>query len=293
VQETLLRAWKYYDSYRGQGTVRAWLYKITTNACLDALSRRAQRELPLVQLPPAGDLQPEPPLALEKALLEPLPESWLAGAAGDPESEYQRRENVRLAFIVALQSLSAEQRAVLILREVLDWSTSEVAEMLDLSLSAVHSALYRARARLRRAYAPEQPGEIAPELEDRAAARLLERYLQAWETADIAGLLALMREDVAFTMPPALIWYQGKAKLRALFTTVLFPGEAAGLWRLSPARANAQPAFGLYIFNPDTGAYHPYVLQVLTIRGEQIAECTNFLYPQDFERFGLPKVLAP
>ena len=291
VQDTLLRAWKYYHTYRGQGSLKAWLYRIATNTCIDALNKRAHREPPVVPLPDAGSLESEPALALEKMLVEPMPDSWLGQIVADPETQYRPRERVRLAFVVALQSLPPKQRAVLILREVLDLSAKEVAELLELTVSSVHSALHRARSNLHRVQASETLGDLSLQPNDDAMAQLLERYVQAWESANVSELVALMSKDVAFTMPPASIWYRGRDKVYILFTEVLFPGQEPGIWRLVPTGANAQPAFGLFMLDGDTGKYHPYALQVLTVQKYRIVESRNFIYPDYFATFDLPTVL--
>ncbi len=290
VQETMLRAWRHLHTYREQGSFKAWMYRIATNVCLDALKKRKEREPPTVPLPDAGPLQSEPPLALEKVWLEPMPSTWLDKTKANPETQYQLRESVRLAFMVALQTLPPKQRAVLILCDVLAWRAQETADLLEISLSAVNSALHRARAKLRKSH--EEIGNPSQLSGDESVAQLFDRFVRAWETANMAELVTLLREDVVFTMPPATIWYKGISSVQTLLTTVLFASQSPNQWRLLPTSANDQPAFGLYMLDPDSGKFQPHSIQVLTIEKEKVADATHFLYPHYFARFGLPAFLA-
>ena len=282
LQETLLRAWRFIHTYRGEGTIRSWLYRIASNASFDALKQKSRKEIQIPALPEGGAIEPETPLLPQKARLEPLPDSWLAVPNPNTETLYELRESISLAFMVAIQILTPNQRAVLILRDVLGMSTRETAEMLDLSISAVNSALLRARKNLEKEYTIEP-------LAQNDLTGLLEAYIQAWEAGDIPKLLELLTTDIAFTMPPASIWFKGLAKIRALFTSVLFRQPGMPLWKLLPASANGQLAVGLYLLNPEDGNYHPYAIQVLTCRADKIMETTNFLYPSLFPLFELPE----
>jgi RNA polymerase sigma-70 factor (ECF subfamily) len=281
LQETLLRAWRFIHTYRGEGAIRSWLYRIASNASFDALKQKPRREIQIPALPEGDAIEPEAPLLSQKARLEPLPDSWLAVPNPDTETLYELRESISLAFMVAIQLLTPNQRAVLILRDVLGMSARETAEMLDLSLSAVNSALLRARKNLEKEYTVEPP--TLNNLAD-----ILDAYIQAWEAGNIPELLDLLTSDVAFTMPPASIWFKGLSKIRTLFTYVLFRQPGIPLWKMLPVSANGQPAIGLYVLNPEDGNYSPYALQVLTLRGDKIMEATNFLYPHLFPLFGLP-----
>jgi RNA polymerase sigma-70 factor (ECF subfamily) len=297
LQETLLRAWQRLDTFVRHVSFRAWLYKIATNACLNALAKRPRRILPESSYPPGDPSQPQAPPVAEPIWLQPFPDEWLpeivAGATSDPEAHYTRRESISLAFVLALQLLPARQRAVLILRDVLDWQAKETAELLGLTVSSVNSALHRARETLAKSQAAgaRERGPIL--LEDQATRNLLQLYVQAMENADVAGMIALLKEDATFTMPPIPTWYRGHASIQALLTYMLFAGEAAGRWRLLPAHANLQPAFGLYQRDETNGTYQPYALQVLTLVGEagQISEIINFLGSSMFAQFGLPAEL--
>jgi RNA polymerase sigma-70 factor (ECF subfamily) len=269
--------------------LRAWLYKIATNACLDELAarKRPQRGLPTTVLPAADPARPPEPPLTEYAWLEPIPHEWLADLEPGPEAHYTARESISLAFIAALQALPPRQRAVLILSDVLDWRAREIAELLGLTVSAVNSALHRARATLIKRYHTEGTEAVTP-LEDERLNALLSRYVQAWEMADVAGLVALLKEDAAFTMPPSPSWYRGQADIRVCLLTNIFAGDAAGRWRLRPTHANGQPAFGFYRRDEAGGTYQAFGLQVLHWEGDRLREITTFLDPALLTRFGLP-----
>jgi len=295
VQETLLRAWRRRETYAGRASLRAWLYKIATNACLDALDkRRVRRWLPQERNAAADPAAPLPAHAADAPWLEPFPDEWLPDVDEDPEARYTQRESVTLAFLAALQGLPPRQRAVLLLSDVLDWPAREIAELLEVTPGAVSSLLFRARATLERNYhRRELP--VAIGLADQATRQLLERYVQAWETADVGGLVALMKEDVVLAMPPAAAWYAGRAVVGAfLAQTVLgvgdmFPGPAAGRWRLVACAANGEAGFGLYLRAPE-GDYLPMGVSVVSLSddGASVAGITSFLDPALPERFGLP-----
>jgi RNA polymerase sigma-70 factor (ECF subfamily) len=292
VQETLLRAWKSRRTYAGRAPVRAWLYKIATNACLDELARRARGErrgLPADFFEPADPRQsPEAPV-LDPIWVEPYPDALLpAGPGADPAARYDQRESVRLAFLVALQELPPRQRAILLLCDVLGWPAAEAASMLNLSLSSVTSALYRARVtlsargpaaeRIRRAAEPGSPAER----------QLLERYVLAWETADVEGLTLLLKEDATFPMPPLPGWYRGREAIRTFVSATILPGQAGGLWKLMRTRANGLPAFGLYRRRDDPPGYAAFAIQVVTLEAGLVADATTFGFPNLFRSFGLP-----
>jgi RNA polymerase sigma-70 factor (ECF subfamily) len=293
VQETLLRAWRYRETYAGRATVRAWLYKIATNLCLDTLAQRKRRTLP-VALQAAADLDdPIPADVNEPIWLEPFPDALLAPEAMLLEARFAVRERIDLAFLVLLQQLPPRQRAVLLLRDVLEWQASEVAQLLDLTVLAVKSLLFRARQTL-----AEQIdnfavlGEPAVVQSDAITQALLHRYTTAWEQADIDGLVALLKEDATFSMPPIPAWYQGRQTIARLVVKTVFRGPAQGRWRLQPTRANGQPAFGLYRIGgqqPDGSIlYQPYGIQIVTWVGFLIADITTFRAPALFPRFNLP-----
>jgi len=214
VQETFLRAWRRLETCTGRASLRAWLYKIATNACLDALEKRPRRTLPVRSQPPADPSAPPSPPLTELIWLEPFPDDLLDDVEPTPEARYVLHESITLAFLAALQLLPPRQRAVLLMRDVLDWSASQVAELLDMTIPAVNSALHRARVTLGGNYSAERPASL--KLTDPATRALLDRYVETWERADVPGLLALLREDVTISMPPSPTWYLGHAALGAV-----------------------------------------------------------------------------
>jgi RNA polymerase sigma-70 factor, ECF subfamily len=277
VQETFLRAWRGYDRFRERTSFRRWLYRIATNACLTFLARRGGRArvLPEAQVP-ATDAMPEGEAATEVPWLEPYPDVALEGvadAAPGPDTRYEMHEAVQLAFVAAIQHLPPRQRAVLLLRDVLGWSAAESGQLLDASTASVNSALQRARGTLaRRGVGPD-----APPPED-GGRDLLDRYVRAWETDDLDGLVALLREDAVLSMPPWPQWYAGRAAIARFLAWV----RRAGPFRLVPIGANRQPAFAVYT------AGHPHAIQVLTVRGGAVAAITTFRDARLFDGFRLP-----
>ena len=275
VQDTLLRAWKAIDRFEGRSALRSWLYRIATNVCLDMLGGRERRARPM-DLGPSGE-----PVAenlrerSEVTWIEPIP---------DPAETTVERETIRLAFVAALQHLPPKQRAVLILREVLHWQASEVAELLDTSVASVNSALQRARATLSDA----DVHDSTPKLEE-ADRQLLERYLKAFERYDIEELTELIHEDATQSMPPYDLWLSGRDDIFAWWWG---PGIGCKDSRVIPTvSANGSPAFGQYKPSPD-GGYEPWALQVLEISGGKIVELTFFLATENiFPLFGLPSRL--
>ncbi len=297
VQEALLRAWQRRNTYAGRATVRAWLYKIATNLCLDALTQRKRRTLP-VALHTAADLDdPIPSDVNEPIWLEPFPDALLAPAEAMPEARLVRRERIDLAFLLLLQQLPPRQRAVLLLRDVLEWQAGEVAQLLELTVPAVKSLLFRARQTLAEQATDDKTVTAASITQsDVVTQALLQRYTTAWEEADIAGLVALLKEDATFSMPPIPAWYRGRQTIAGLVAKTIFRGPAQGRWRLQPTRANGQPAFGLYRMGaqqPDgTVSYQAYGIQVVTVFGSYIADITTFRVSSLFPQFGLPSQLS-
>jgi RNA polymerase sigma-70 factor (ECF subfamily) len=266
VQEALLRAWRSLGSLDDRGFVRAWLYKIATNRCLTAIERRGRRELPAGVRPgtPTGEI----------AWLEPYPDN-------SPEAQHLARESVELAFVAALQHLSASQRAVLILREVLGFSAAEVAAQLGTSPAAVNSALQRARKTIGSA-APTQQS-VLRDLGDAAIADLATRWADAWQAGDVGAVVAMLADDARYEMPPLPEWYRGRDQIRAF----LIGGPMRSRWRFLPTTANGQLAFGTYLWDDTADAYVPGGLDVLTLLDGYVAEVTAFL-TADLTRFGLP-----
>jgi RNA polymerase sigma-70 factor (ECF subfamily) len=287
VQETLLRAWRRLHTFQQNVSFRAWLYRIATNACLDMLGaspKRRERMLPAAAYPPADPREMFAPPATDAIWLEPLPDDLLDETATSPEAHYILRESISLAFLVALQSLPTHQRAILIMRDVLDFSANEAAAILNLTVSAANSALHRARVTMSKHYHNYGRDSLTGQGVNEATYALLERYVDAWETGDVGKLVTLLNDDATLSMPPSPSWYFGRDQIHAFLETFPFSGQASGRWRLQAASANAQPAFDLYGLDPSIGSYLPVGVQVLTVNQEQIAEICIFLKPEFFTR---------
>lgn len=294
VQETFLRAWRSLDTFVRPLYFRAWLYKIATNACLNELARRSRRSLPDGLAAPSA---PNVPLAapiLDPVWMQPFPDAWMPDALADPEAGYASQERISLAFATALQLLPPRQRAVLILCDVLDWSANETAELLEMTVSAANSALHRARETLAENRKAGEDEPVLPARRARPAPEILARYVQAMHNADVGGLVALLKQEAVFSMPPIPTWFRGRAVIGAFLAGGLMAGEAAGRWRLAPTTgANLQPAFGLYAFDPASGLYQPFAVQTLAFDrlGAEITEIVSFGDPSLFPRFSLPLAL--
>jgi RNA polymerase sigma-70 factor (ECF subfamily) len=290
LQEALLRAWRGWDTFEGRASLRSWLYRIATNACLDELERRPKRQLPRDAGTPGDPSERPAAPVLDPVWLEPAADAWLEpfGEVG-PDATVTSRESVALAFLSALQLLPPRQRAVLLLREVLGWSAIEVAALLEMSVPAVNSALQRARATLDEVEAAGRPSRPPPlaGLDEQA---LLGRYVRAWETADPAALVKVLHADATLAMPPVPTWFRGAEAIGA-FVTELFGPEGAGRFRLVPTRANGCPAFALYA-RDEGGVHRAFGLQVLDVQGGAIAAIDSFLDPRVLLRMGMPETLA-
>lgn len=284
LQETFLRAWRRLDSLKVQSSLRAWLYKIATHVSLDMLDGRKVRSMPTAAYAPADPHDPLPAPILDPVWLGPLPDVYLDGYIVNPESRYETLESVTLAFLAAIQRLPGRQRAILILRDVLGWKAAEIAELLDLTVAAVNSALQRARATMKK-----YQSEKITRSDNEWTAQLLARYVQAWEAADSASLIVLLREDAALTMPPLTVWYRGHQAIKVFLDTVLFDGTPSGYFRLTATRANGSPAFAVY-HRDDSGTYRPAALHILTLADNLIAQIDDFLALDNrlFSHFGLP-----
>jgi RNA polymerase sigma-70 factor (ECF subfamily) len=282
VQETLLRAWRGFDRFEGRSALRSWLYRIATNVCLDMVQGTQRRARPM-DLGPARSA--ETPLAQplpEATWIQPIPDGRVVSETGDPAAMAEVRDSVRLALIAALQHLPPRQRAVLILREVLRWKASEVAELLETTVASVNSALQRARSTLASARVastdPVQPM-------DEAQGALLARYVEAFERYDLDSLTSLLHEDATWSMPPYELWLQTHEDMRKW---CLGPGIGCRGSRLIPTTANGAPAFGQYKPSPSEGL-EPWSLQVLEISEGRIAGISFFLDTASlFPLFGLP-----
>jgi RNA polymerase sigma-70 factor (ECF subfamily) len=283
VQETMVRAWRSIDRFEGRSALRSWLYRIATNVCLDMLRGPQRRARPMDLGPSStadGNLGPPTP---ESTWVQPIADTKvLAADINDPAELAASRESVRLAFVAALQHLPPRQRAVLILREVLRWQASEVAELLDTSVASVNSALQRARATLADSdleTTASQARQVDAEQQD-----LLARYVDAFERYDVNSLVALLHEDAIQSMPPWALWLQGRDEMGKWY---LGQGIGCKGSRLLATSANGCPAFGSY--RPkEPGIWEPWALQVIEVSGEGISAIHNFVYPELFPAFGLP-----
>jgi RNA polymerase sigma-70 factor (ECF subfamily) len=283
VQETMLRAWRSYDSFEGRAAFKSWLYRIATNVCLTMLESRGRRARPM-DLGPAGTVDGKLGTLPEATWLEPMPDAHVLPGDGDPAELALSRETLRLAFVAALQHLPARQRAVLILREVLRWKATEVAELLDTSVVSVNSALQRARATLEAHDVAADDPVATLGADDRA---LLERYVTAFEEYDIDALVTLLHEDATMSMPPFELWLQGSSVLREWF---LGTGIGCRGSRLVPTTANGMPAFGQYRSSGPDGGFEPWALQVIDISGGRVVAINSFLdTARLFPLFGLPQ----
>jgi RNA polymerase sigma-70 factor (ECF subfamily) len=292
VQETYLRAWRSYDGFEGRSSVRTWLYRIATNVCLTAIERRGRRPLPSGLGAPAQDAEAPMAVGTEVPWLQPLPGALLAGtlsagtvSAGwgdDPAAAVVSRASIRLAFVAALQYLSARQRAMLILRDVLEWPAAEVADLLGTTTTAVNSGLRRARAQIAQAL-PADDELAEPTEPDRRA--VLDRFAAAIENADGSALAELLRADAALEMPPYLTWFTGRQAVAAFIATH-FLTEPGGL-RLVPVTANGERAFAVYQREPG-GAYHGHAVLAVTVTATGIARIIAFQDQEVFSSFGLP-----
>jgi RNA polymerase sigma-70 factor, ECF subfamily len=315
LQDALLRAWRGLAKFEGRSSLRSWLYRIATNTCLDVIARRPKRVLPIDYGPPADPHDgPGEPL-VESAWVEPYPDERLGVEDGyaAPEARYEQRESVELAFIAALQHLPANQRAVLILREVLGFSAKEVAGTLDTTTASVNSALQRARKAVDERLPDESQQATLRSLGDDGVREVVEGYVEAWDRGDIDGVVAMLTEDASFAMPPARSWYRGHEALTAFLGVGPLSGEWR--WRHTPVRASGQPALAFYSWDEAQGTYLPFALNVLTIRGGRISDVIAFIvrstesrdpetyrrwpdlpivperFVDYFERFGLPERL--
>jgi RNA polymerase sigma-70 factor (ECF subfamily) len=285
VQETFLRAWRNRHTFEGRSSFRAWLYRIATNACLDALARR-----PRVATPHEG----VKPLA-QVPWLQPYPDRLLEGVAAvddEPEAKLVEKETIELAFIAAIQLLPPRQRAVLISRDVLDWSAAETATLLGSSVASVNSALQRARSTLKE-HLSERRGDWAPAEPSREERELLERYIEATDAGDPAAVIELLREDAFCAMPPSPQWWIGRDNIVEAWVKGGFGDDSWGHLRcVITDGANRQPAVACYVKRAGDTEYRPLALDVLRIEGDGVAEITAFpLLEPLLEALGLPQTL--
>ncbi|MGH9137280.1 MAG: sigma-70 family RNA polymerase sigma factor [Acidimicrobiales bacterium] len=278
VQETMVRAWKAADSFEGRSALRSWLYRIATNVCLDLLRGRQRRALAMDLGPASAADSFDGVTRPDHAWLQPIPDDRVLPDETDPAELAAEKETIRLAFIAALQHLPARQRAVLILREVLRWQASEVAELLDTTVASVNSALQRARATLAQRDLGGSQSPVDAEQE-----QLLRRYVDAFERYDINSLVSLLRDDAVMSMPPYDFWLRGPDEMSKWF---LGDGIGCRGSRLVATAANGSAAFGSY--RPDSnGGHYPWALQVIEVSGNRIVGHHNFLDTKLFAAFGL------
>ncbi|MEW5737584.1 MAG: RNA polymerase subunit sigma-70 [Myxococcota bacterium] len=285
VQDTLVRAWKAIDSFEGRSSLKTWLFQIASRVCFDALASRPRRALSLGEGTP---FRPEDPITVDEQLqhLEPAPDAWLEPDVG-PEARIERKQSIGLAFLVALQDLPAQQRAVLVLREVLGLSAAEAAEVLDTTVAGVNSALQRARASL-----DEKPQALRVVTEG-TEQELLSRYLRAWEASDVQQLVATLKDDVTLTMPPMAQWYRGARDVMRVLSQpfILAPKDDAARFKALPTRAAGLPAAAVYRRAGPGQPYLPDSIHVLQVSGDRVGLVVAWLVPTLPARFGLPAVL--
>jgi RNA polymerase sigma-70 factor (ECF subfamily) len=315
LQEALVRAWKAIDKFEGRSSLRSWLYRIATNTSLDAIERRPKRILPIDYGPPADPHGGVGEPLVESVWIEPFPDETLGIEDGyaSPDARYEQREAVELAFIAALQLLPANQRAVLILREVLGFSAQETADTLDTSVASVNSALQRARATMEKKLPEQSQQETLRTLGDDRLREIVEEYADAWERNDVDTVVGMLAEDAAFTMPPMARWFHGHDGIRGFLEKWSMLPEWG--WKGIPTIANGQPAIAFYSWDEEKQARVPFAVNVLTFEGELIKEVDAFILrgsqdpdpevqartpeqPADYEklrraygRFGLPAQL--
>jgi RNA polymerase sigma-70 factor (ECF subfamily) len=299
LQETLLRAWRGLAGFESGRSLRPWLYRIATNVCLDAIAKRPKRVLPVDYGPPAGEGEGPGEPVVELVWLEPYPDETLGVDSGlaAPEARYEQRESVELAFVAALQHLPANQRAVLILREVLGFSAREVAESLDTTVASVNSSMQRARKTVDERLPARSQQETLRELGDEQLRELVRAYVAAWESRNIDAMVAMLVDGATFAMPPHPHWFRGREAVIAFLATTGKPDLRHML-----TRANGQPAIGWYLWDPPSERYKPASLEVLALEGGRVSEITAFTgrmcaateigaLPDLFPRFGLPEEL--
>ena len=286
VQETLVRAWRSYSDFQGRSSLRTWLYRIATNACLRAIENRARRPLPSGLGAPGDDPDGAlAPVLPEIRWLQPIPDALVSAWSADPAEIVASRQSMRLALIAAFQYLPARQRAVLIPRDVLRWRAAEVADLLGTTTAAVNGMLQRARARLEQAVPDEDQIHEPADPADRA---LLDRYATAFQNADVTAVIQLLRDDAVFEMPPEVTWFAGRELIgRFLRSQVL---TEPGRFQMIPVAANGQPALASYMRGHD-GGYHAHSICVLTIAGSRVARVISFNDPGLFATFSLSQTV--
>ncbi len=292
LQEASLRAWRGLARFEGRSSLRSWLYTISTNTCLNQIAKRPKRVLPVDYGPAADPHQMPGEPVVESVWIEPYPDDMMGledGLAG-PDARVEQREAIELAFVAALQHLPPNQRAVLILREVLGFSAKEVADALDTSVASVNSALQRARVAVDERVPEESQQDTLREVGDDEIQEIVTRYVDAWERCDVEQFVAMLAEDATFAMPPLATWYAGREGIATWARNSSMSGQ--WLWKSVQVRANGQPALAFYAWDEGEQAYLPFAVNVLTFRGREITNVTAFIVrsieeddPEAYERF--------
>jgi RNA polymerase sigma-70 factor (ECF subfamily) len=291
LQETLLRAWRGLSRFHGRSALRSWLYTIATNVCLTQIARRPKRMLPIDYGPATDPHTPPGEPVVESIWLEPYPDETLGIEDGfaAPEARYEQRESVELAFVAALQHLAPNQRAVLILREVLGFSAKETARMLETTVASVNSALQRARGAVQERVPDRSQQATLRSLGDEEIRELVDRYVDAWERCDVEAFAAMLAQDATFAMPPMSTWYRTRDGIRIWSSLSPLTGEWR--WKAVRTQANGQPALAFYAWDQSSESYLPFALNVLSFRGREIIDVTAFLIrstestdPEAYER---------
>ena len=315
LQDAMLRAWRGIGRFEGRSSLRSWLYTIATNTCLDLIGRRPKRVLPVDYGPEADPHEPPGKPVVESAWVEPYPDEQLGLEDGyaAPEARYEQREAVELSFIAAIQHLPANQRAVLVMREVLGFSAKETAEALETTTASVNSALQRARKTVEERTPEQSQQATLRSLGDDRVREIVESYVDAWQRGEVDEVVGLLAEDASFSMPPMSTWYRGREGIATWMRNSPLSGDFR--WRPLLTHANGQPTLAFYSWDPEEDAYIPFALNVLSFEGEKIKDVTAFIarssqdpdpevqaqtpyQPTDYqklaeayERFGLPERL--
>jgi len=288
LQEALLGAWQGLAGFEGRSSLRSWLYAIATHAALRLAAKRPQRVVPLDQFLPADPRDNVGPLRTEIPWLEPYPEPrYLAEYAGfeaTPEARYSANESIELAFVAALQHLPPNQRAVLLLRDVLGFTADETASTFETSVQSVNSALQRARKSLADKLPSVSQEQLQAAFGAQAFGELVARFVAAWQRADVDDIVSMLTEDVTFTMPPLAAWFNGREAVRTFFEEQVF----ARRWRFVPSRANGQPGLACYMWDDSSQSYPLSVINVFTFRGDRVSAIAAFLDPAWLGASGLP-----
>ena len=291
LQDTMLGAWRGLPRFEGRSSLRSWLYRIATNACLRVIDRRPKRVLPIDYGPPSDPHDPIAAPLVESVWIEPFPDAMLADSVM-PDARYEQREAVELAFIAALQHLPARQRAVLILRDVLGFSARETAEALDTTPVSIDSALQRAHKAVD-ARLPERSQQATlRSVDDGDLKHVVESFVGAWERADVDAIVSMLAQDAVLAMPPEPTWFAGRDAIAAFLAAAPLAPESPR-HRLVPTRANGQVAFGDYSWRDEVRGFVPHAITVVSLRETRIAQITFFRSPQVFRWFELPERMAP